>query len=74
MRASGARPSAPAAASLPMSTAEAPSFNGDALPAVIVPVGRNAGRSLASDAGVESARMLSSRVRSAPGTGTTRSS
>ena len=74
MRASGARPIRSAAASLPTTRADAPSLSGEALPAVIVPSGRKEGFSPASVSGVLPGRMLSSRARSAPGTGTTRSS
>ncbi len=47
---------------------------GEALPAVMVPSGRNDGFSPARVSGVVSGRMPSSRVRSVPSTGTTRSS
>ena len=43
MRASGVRPSCLAFVSLMTITAAAPSFSGQALPAVIVPSGRNTG-------------------------------
>ena len=47
----GARPIRAAAASEPSSTADAPSLSGEALPAVIVPSGRNDGFSPASVSG-----------------------
>ena len=75
MRASGSTPIRSAAVSEPSSTAEAPSLSGEALPAVMVPSGRNDGLEPGQRlAAVLPARMLSSRVSSAPGTGTTRSS
>ena len=70
IRATGSAPIIVAADSDPSSTAEAPSVSGDALPAVIVPSGRNAGLSPASVSGVDPGRMPSSRASSAPGTGT----
>ena len=48
IRASGSSPIAAAAASEPSSSADAPSLSGEALPAVIVPSGRNDGLSPAS--------------------------
>jgi acetyl-CoA acyltransferase len=60
---------APSAA---MRRAAAPSLRGDALPAVIDPVGRNAGLSPARRSRLASGRTPSSR--SSPSTGTTRSS
>ena len=45
MRANGVRPSSLAFVSLVTITAAAPSFNGQALPAVTVPFGRNTGLS-----------------------------
>ncbi len=45
MRASGVNPSSRALSSLITTTAAAPSFSGQALPAVIVPLGRNTGLS-----------------------------
>ena len=59
-RASGVRPSSFALAALITSTAAAPSEYGLALPAVTVPVGEKAGRSLASPSSVVSARGHSS--------------
>ncbi len=70
IRASGVSP----AFSLPISTADAPSLSGEALPAVTVPSFTNAGLSFASFSSEESARMPSSRVSSVPGIGTTQSS
>ena len=43
MRANGVRPSSRARVELMITTAAAPSFNGQQLPAVIVPSGRNDG-------------------------------
>ena len=43
MRANGVRPSSLALVSLMMMTTAAPSFSGQALPAVMVPLGRNTG-------------------------------
>ena len=48
IRASGSRPSHSAAASSPISSAAAPSFSGEELPAVTVPSATNAGLSSAS--------------------------
>ena len=45
MRASGVRPSSLALVSLVITNAAAPSFSGQALPAVTVPLGRNTGLS-----------------------------
>ena len=45
MRANGVSPSSLALVSLMITTAAAPSFSGQALPAVIVPFGRNTGLS-----------------------------
>ena len=59
-RANGVRPSAFALAALMSSTAAAPSEYGLALPAVTVPMGENAGRSLARPSSVVSARGHSS--------------
>ena len=67
MRASGVRPSRSAAFSEPSHAAEAPSFMGEALPAVTVPLSlRNTVRRPPSVSGVESARTVSSRVTSLP--------
>ena len=75
IRASGSRPIASAAAALPISTAAAPSFSAEALPAVTVPPSRrNAGLNRASASTDESGRMLSSRASSVRGTGMTQSS
>lgn len=69
MRASGSRPISRAAPSLPSSTAEAPSFSGEALPAVIRPPSlRKAGFSPASFCSVVPGRRDSSRVSSVSGT------
>ncbi len=54
IRATGVSPIRSAAASEPISSADAPSFSGDALPGVIVPSGRNDGFSPASFSGLES--------------------
>ena len=70
MRANGSRPSRPAAASPASSRAAAPSFMGEALPAVTVPPGRKTGRRRARASSVVS-RTDSSRSSGAPGTGTT---
>ena len=45
MRANGVSPSSLALVSLMITTAAAPSFSGHALPAVMVPFGRNTGLS-----------------------------
>ncbi len=76
IRASGSRPIAAAARSSPISTAAAPSFSAEALPAVTVPLPsrRKAGFSFASASSELSGRMISSRVSSVSGTGTTQSS
>ena len=74
IRASGASPMRSAAASEPISSADAPSFNGDALPGVMVPSGRNDGVRPASFWALLPGRMPSSRARSTPSTGTTSSS
>ena len=60
MRASGVRPRAFALVSLITTTAAAPSFRGQALPAVTVPSGRNTGPSPLSFSTVVPARMPSS--------------
>jgi hypothetical protein len=77
MRARGCSPVNSAAFSEPSSAAEAPSFSGEALPAVTVPpcsAGRNTVFSPPSFSTVEDARTDSSWVSSVPGTGTVRSS
>ena len=74
IRATGVSPIRSAAASEPISRADAPSFSGDALPGVIVPSGRNDGFRPASFSGLEPGLMPSSRLRSTPSTGVTRSS
>jgi hypothetical protein len=73
IRASGSRPIAAAAPAEPSSTADAPSLSGEALPAVIVPFGRNDGRSDASFSSVLPGRIPSSRSSPVSGTGVTRS-
>ena len=60
IRASGVRPSAFAFVSLITITAAAPSFSGQALPAVIEPSGRNTGLSCARPSAVVPARGPSS--------------
>ena len=60
MRASGVMPSSAAFVSLITTTAAAPSFSGQALPAVTVPSGRNTGLSLASPSAVVPSRGQSS--------------
>ena len=58
-----------AADSEPIRTADAPSFSGEALPAVMVPSGRNAGFSVPSRCAVVPGLMLSSRASSSAGHG-----
>ena len=58
----------------PSTTADAPSFSGEALPAVMVPSTRNEGVNVASFSTEVPGRIDSSRVTSAPGTATVRSS
>jgi hypothetical protein len=74
IRASGSSPAASAPCGEPISSAPAPSFSGDALPAVMVPP--NAGLSLPSFSTLVSGRMPSSRAcsESSSGTGTTHGS
>ena len=62
MRATGSTPIVPAASAEPISSAEAPSLSGEALPAVIVPSGRKAVLSPASFSAWCLRRMDSSRV------------
>ena len=70
IRAIGSRPIASTPASFASSSAAAPSFSGDALPAVTDPSSRNAGFSLASFSSELSARIGSSRSSSTSGTPT----
>ncbi len=66
MRASGVRPSSAALVSDMTTTAAAPSFSGQALPAVTVPSGRNTGFSCDSFSTVVPARMPSSVLTTVP--------
>ena len=66
MRASGVRPSSLALVSLMTTTAAAPSFSGQALPAVTLPSGRNTGLSSASFSTVVPARGPSSFETTVP--------
>ena len=64
-------PSRDSAGPLTTSSADAPSLNGEALPAVTTPSERNDGRSAASPSAVVAGRIVSSDVTGAPrGTGT----
>ncbi len=65
-RASGVMPSSAALESLITITAAAPSFRGQALPAVTEPSGRKAGPSLASFSTVVPGRMPSSLLTTVP--------
>ncbi len=62
MRASGVMPSSAALVSLVTTTAAAPSLRGQALPAVMVPSGRNTGLSCDTPSSVVPSRMPSSLV------------
>ena len=66
IRASGVRPSSAARRSLITTTAAAPSFSGQQLPAVTVPSGRNAGFSVDTFSSVVPGRGPSSALTTVP--------